>query len=96
MVKLLFWPAIFLSIGISILGVIIRKPSLLIIGSVLAFPFSWYLGASPRFEIFGFFLPLFQIVGAFVVYKKVFWAGWLSLLPLIGLSSWLALAVISQ
>lgn len=96
MIELLFWPAILFSILVSIIGISIRKPVLLIISAVLTLPFAWYFTQTPRFHYFGYFLPFFQICGAVALHKKSSWLTWLLLLSIIVFYGWLAMVILRQ
>ena len=85
LVILLFgFPAVIVSLLVSVIGVWKEKYWLVIIGALLFIPFSYYLfGVS-----YGFFLPLFQIGSAVAVRaKRKIWA-WVLLLPAFLISLW--------
>jgi hypothetical protein len=88
------WIMIIGSCLVSILGVILRRPTLLVVGAVLAIPLALYVGATPRFKIIGFFLPLFQVAAAVVVKRHLLLAAVL-LSPILGLVILLAHVVLS-
>jgi hypothetical protein len=94
-VPLIFWGSTILSICFSVAGVLTRRPWLLMAGAVLAIPVAFYLGASPRFKVWAFFLPVLQAVAAGLVRRSAVLAGAL-LIPLVGFTVWLAVAVIKQ
>jgi hypothetical protein len=90
-----FWATIIGSCLVSILGVILRKPTLLYIGAVLLIPLGLYLGATPRFHIISFFLPLFPVVAAVAVKRHLLLAAVL-LSPVLGVILWLAHVVLTR
>ncbi|MCX9012184.1 MAG: hypothetical protein OIN66_13815 [Candidatus Methanoperedens sp.] len=90
------WPGIISSLAISIAGIIKSKPLWLIIGAILAIPFSWYLSATPLLRHIGLLLPLFQVGAAVAIYRHVIWLAWLLLLPLACIAGWLGIAVLTQ
>lgn len=47
------WPAIILSLGLVVGGVITRRPVLLLAAVVAVLPFGLYLSANPRFHVTG-------------------------------------------
>jgi hypothetical protein len=91
-----FWSLILCSLIISILGVQKRKPVWLIIGAILAVPLSLYLNMSPLFRYIGLLLPLFQLGASIAIQKKIAWLSWLLLLPIVGITCWLAIVVLTQ
>jgi hypothetical protein len=96
LILLIGWPGIISSLAISIAGVIRSKPVWLIIGAILAFPFSWYLSATPLFRHIGLLLPLFQLVASVAIHRHVTWLAWLLLLPFAGIAAWLGITVLMQ
>jgi hypothetical protein len=93
---LIGWLGIISSLAISIAGVIRSKPVWLIIGAMLAVPFSWYLSGWPLFQYIGLLLPLFQLGAAVAIQRHVTWLAWLLLLPFAGIAAWLGITVLMQ
>lgn len=89
----IFWGSTVLSICVSIAGVLTRRPWLLVAGAVLACPLAFYVGASPMFKIWAFFLPVLQLGAAGVVRRSVLLATAL-LIPFVSLAVWVAIVVI--
>jgi hypothetical protein len=96
LILLIGWPGIISSLAISIAGVIRSKPVWLIIGAILAVPFSWYLSGSPLFRNIGLLLPLFQLGAAVAIHRHVTWLAWLLLLPFAGIAAWLGITILMQ
>jgi hypothetical protein len=92
---LIFWGSAILSIGSSMGGLIWRNGWLLVGGAILAGSMSFYLGATPRFQTWAFFLPCLQIMAAVVVKRSVALAAVL-LIPFVSLMIWLAVIVLRQ
>jgi hypothetical protein len=92
---LIFWGSAILSIGLSMGGLIWRNGWLLVGGAILAGPMSFYLGATPRFRTWAFFLPCLPIMAAVVVKRSVALAAVL-LIPFVSLMIWLAVIVLRQ
>lgn len=69
-----------LSLTISIIGIVNNKYWLLLIGTVLVFPFSYMLSSALDFSGF-IFLPLFYLGSAIAVYLKNRPVAWFMLLP---------------
>lgn len=91
------WPAILGSLLVSSLGIILRRPMLLIIGSVLITGFALlYLRGWPMFRTVAYLLPLLHLVGALAVQRKMGWLAWLCLLPHALVAMFLGAAVLSQ
>ena len=68
---------------------------MLIVGAVLAGPLSLYLGLTPLFRIWAWFLPGLHVASARVLGRSVTLAVVL-LLPFISIAIWLALIVYRQ
>jgi hypothetical protein len=98
LIILLFgFPAVFVSLLVSVIGVLKEKYWLVIIGAVLFIPFSYYLSGSPGSGGFAILLPLFQIVSAAAVYEKNRLWAWILLAPAFLASLWvLGLALFYQ
>ena len=92
---LIFWGSAILSIGLSIAGLIWRRSWMFVAAAVLAGPMAFYLGATPRFRTWAFFLPCLQILAGVIVRKSVALAAIL-LVPFVSLMLWLALIVLRQ
>jgi hypothetical protein len=97
LVQIIFgWPFIILSLLVSVLGLILKRPWLLVVGAVLIAPFSYYLSGAPRINGLGIILPLFQLGAAYEIKTRKVAAAWILMLPAFLISTWLANAVISQ
>jgi len=92
---LIFWGSAALSIGLSVAGLARRRSWMLVAAAVLAGPMSWYLGATPRFRTWAFFLPVLQIAAAAIVGRSRPAAAVL-VVPFASLMLWLAVVVLSQ
>jgi hypothetical protein len=91
------FPAVFLSLLISVIGIVKEKYWLVIIGAVLFIPFSYYLNGALGANGFAILLPLFQIVSAAAIREgNRLWA-WLMLVPAFLAGLWvLAAGLISN
>jgi hypothetical protein len=92
---LIFWGSTVLSAGFSVAGVLTRKPWLPVVGAILAIPLAFYLGASPRFKIWAFSLPVLRAIAAGVVRSSALLAT-LIVVPFVSFTVWLAAAVVHQ
>ncbi|NWG05860.1 MAG: hypothetical protein HXY35_04130 [Chloroflexi bacterium] len=94
-VVLLFgFPAVLVSLLLSVVGILKEKFWLVLIGAVLFIPFSYYLSGSPGLYRLPILLPLFQIGSAVAVRaKKKSWA-WLLLFPAFFASLWVVVVVL--
>lgn len=88
------WPAIITAILLSITGLTLKKPVLLIITGIICMPFTYYISNGLRnpFVI----LPLLQFASAFAITRQKQGIAWLLILPLIWISLMLAYAVLTQ
>jgi hypothetical protein len=82
LVVLLFgFPAVFLSLLVSVIGVWKDKFWLVIAGALLFMPFSYYLSGSPGLYRVPILLPLFQILSAAAVREQNKPWAWILLAP---------------
>jgi len=92
------WPAILASLLVSVIGIVWKRPALLVTGAVICLGFAWYLRAWPNllFDILGYALPFTHLLGALAVYRRRPWIAWPLLLPHAGIAAYLASIVLSQ
>ena len=88
------WPAIGISILLSVAGVILRKPWLLIASGIVCIPFTYYV--SNGFRSPAILLPVFEFGAAFAVTRQWKWISWLLVTPLIIVAIVLAYYVVTQ
>jgi hypothetical protein len=88
--SLLFWPALILALGLSIVGISHRAPGLLVVGALLTGPTSLYigLGGELRGGALVALLPLFPVMGALAVRSGHRSLAVLLLLVPVGYFSW--------
>ena len=90
---LIFWPAIVVGLVAAGLGLVRRRPSLLIGGAILVLPASLYLAATPRFQYVGFIPVACLFLGAYAVRRGKAWSGRLSVAVAVIFSSVVAYLV---
>lgn len=91
------WPFIALSVFVSIIGNILNRAWLVLVGALLIMPFSYYLNSTPNFSGFALLLPLFQAGSAWAVKEENETWSWILLTPTVAVILWLILvAVITQ
>ncbi len=88
------WPALGISILLSVVGVILQKPWLLIASGIVCVPFTYYI--SGGFRSPAILLPVFEFGAAFAVTRQWKWITWLLISPLIIAAMFLAYAVLTQ
>jgi len=94
LVQIIFgWPAIITSILLSIAGVWLKKPALLVTAGIVCIPFTYYLSG---FRTPAVVLPLFQFGSAFAVSRQKNLIAWLLIIPIILIAAVLAYAVLTQ
>lgn len=95
LVQIVFgWPAVITSILLSIAGVRLKKPALLVASGTICIPFIYYISNGLRNPIA--FLPLFQFASAYTLTRNRELIAWLLITPLIIVSAALAYAVWTQ
>ncbi len=93
---LLGWPAILVSLGLSGIGIVRRRPKWLVVAAIVVVPFSLYLAISPGFGWLGLIIPLLLSGASIAIYYHHTRTAWSLLAPFVGVSGWLAIAVMSQ
>jgi len=89
LVVLIFgFPAVFVSLILSVAGILKDKFWLVIMGAVLFVPFSYYLNGYPNLRGFAILLPLFQMGSAAAVRERNRLWAWLLLVPSFLASLW--------
>jgi hypothetical protein len=95
LVQIIFgWPAVITSILLSIAGIRLKKPALLIASGIICIPFIYYI--SNGFRNPAALLPLFQFTSAYALMRNRELVAWLLITPLIMVSVALAYAVLTQ
>lgn len=93
-VQIIFgWPAIITSILLSIAGVWLKKPGLLVAAGIVCIPFTYYLSG---FRTPAVVLPLFQFGSAFAVTRQKTLIAWLLITPIVIIAVMLAYVVLTQ
>ena len=90
------WPGIISSLVISIKGVNASQARLVLVGAILAMPFSWYIAMTPLFGNWGFIFPVTLAGAAIATRQRVNWLAWVLLLPYAVLVAWMAVTVLTQ
>lgn len=80
-IMLFGFPAVFVSLLVSVLGVWKEKYWLVLLGAVLFIPFSYYLSGAPGLYRLPLLLPVFQVLSAAAVREKQKRWAWLLLIP---------------
>ena len=93
-VQIIFgWPAIITSILLSIAGIWLKKPALLVTAGIVCIPFTYYLSG---FRTLAVILPLFQFGSAYAITRQRNLLAWLLIAPLIMIAVVLAYVVLTQ
>jgi hypothetical protein len=88
------WPALSISILLSVVGGILKKPWLLIASGIVCLPFTFYISAG--FRTPALLLPVFEFGAAFAILHQWKWITWLLISPLILVAVVLAYTVLTQ
>jgi hypothetical protein len=97
LVQIVFgWPAIIVSLLLTLAGLIWKRFWLLIVAAAVFFPFSLYLSGFPAVRILGLFLPVFQLGAALAVRARKLPLAWVLASPAFIVSALLAYLVLSQ
>lgn len=90
------WPGILVSIALSVMGIVRGRPKWLFAAAIIALPFSLYLAGSPLFGWLGLSIPLLLAGAGISIRHRHTRVAWFLLAPFVGVSGWLAIAVMSQ
>ena len=90
------WPAILVALALSVMGVVRKRPKLLVVAAIVVVPFSLYLAGSPGVGWRGLIIPLLLSGASISIYHHHTRVAWFLLAPFLGVSGWLAIAVMSQ
>ena len=91
------WPAVIVSVTLAAVGIVGRKPIVLVVSAVLAAPFSFYLsGGNNWVATVGAVIPFTLLAGAYAVRRRRPWIAWCLLTLFVGVAIWIAVAVVSQ
>lgn len=90
------WPAVIASLAIGALGIVWKKPWIVLLGGVVVLPHAWYLSGSPSIQWAAYFLPLAYVGSAITVRYQSHWLAGLWLLPQLAVDTWLAITVLTQ
>lgn len=88
------FPAVFLSLLVSAIGVFKEKVWLVIVGAVLFVPFSYYLSGAPGSAGLPLLLPGFHVGSAIAVRERNRLWAWLLLLPPLLVILWVLIVVL--
>ncbi len=93
---ILFWTGILVSLALSVMGIVRRRPAWLVVASVVAVPLALYLAAFTGLGWLGLIVPLLLAGASIAIYYHHTGVAWSLLAPFLGVSGWLAIAVMSQ
>jgi hypothetical protein len=75
------WPAIVVTVILSIMGLLKNKYRFLLAASILAFPFSWFLSGFPIVQSPAFLMPLFLLGSSYAMFREREMIAWLLGIP---------------
>ncbi len=88
------WPAIMIAILLSIAGVWLKKPGLLIASAIVSVPFTYYVSNGFRSPLL--LLPVFELGAAYALVRQSNKIAWLLIAPLLIVAAVLAYTVLTQ
>ena len=95
LIQIMFgWPAVIVTILLSVTGLALKKPVILVVAGFLCMPFTYY--ASNGLQNPFVLLPLLQFASAFAITRQRMVVARLLVAPLILVSAMLAYAVLTQ
>lgn len=98
MISIIFWGSTILSLITALIAIIYGKWRFMIASTILYYPFSWYLNATPRFQG-ALLLLIFHFLIAYFVFTKKYqliWLAWVSIIPITAFPVWIAIMVWNQ
>ena len=90
------WPAVIVTLLLSVAGIVRKKPVLLVIATVVVSPLSYYLMSSPRFGLVALAMPLCLLGSSVAVQRRYMVTAWLLLVPFVSVMAPLAFKVLRQ
>ena len=93
---LLGWPAILVSIGLSVIGIVRSRSAWLIVAAIISVPFSLYLFATPRFRWIALVFPVLLFGASIAIHRSLPWLAWSFFVPFVAFFGWLAVIVMSE
>ena len=93
---ILFWILILVTVALSIMGIVRRRPAWLVVATVAAVPFGLYLAAFTWLGWLGLIIPLLLAGASTAIYYRRTEVAWFLLAPFFGVIGWLIVAVVSQ
>lgn len=95
LVQIIFgWPAIITSILLSVAGVWLKKPAIVVASGIVCIPFTYYI--SNGFSTPAFLLPFFAFGSAFAITRQQNRVAWLLIAPIFIVAVVLAYIVLTQ
>lgn len=94
LILLVGWPAIIASILLSIAGLSMKKPNLVVIAGVVFMPFTYYLSNGLRNPLV--IMPFLLFASAWAIRRQNIRLAWLLFAPLVIVVFWLAFVVLNQ
>ncbi len=93
---LLGWPAILVSITLSVMAIVRNRPAWLVVAAIIVVPFCLYFFGAPRFRWIPLVLPVLLFRASIVIPRSWPWLAWSLLVPFVGFFGWLEVIVISE
>ena len=93
---LLGWPAILVSLVLSVVGIVRRSPAWLIISAIVVVPLAFYLFGTPRFWWAGLLCPVLLVGASIAIRRSRPGLAWSLFVPFVGFFGWLAVIVMSD
>jgi hypothetical protein len=87
------WPAMILSLGLALAGILFKKPGLAVISAILFLAPAWYLS---NYSVFLGSLPLFLLLSAQAISRNQIVLAVLSVIPVLVVMGALGYVVLSQ
>ncbi len=94
LIPMLFgWPAIILSLGFALAGIVFKRPALSLVSTVIFLAPAWYIG---HYFAFSIMLPLFLPGSAYAISKNKIGIAFLLIVPVLIVIGRLGLLVLTQ
>ena len=93
---LLGWPAILVSLALSVIGIVRRRSKWLVVAAIIVVPFSLYLFGTPRFTWIALVFPVLLFGASIAIRRSLPWLAWSLFVPFVGFFGWLAVIVMSE
>jgi hypothetical protein len=90
------WPPVIVAVGLTIAGMLRKRPTYLFVAAAIVLPFGAYLAATPGFAWGGLLVPLSLAAAALAQKYQRAALAWVLLIPFAAMTTWIAIIVLND